>query len=137
MPTILQKNLANEIIENTKRKKPKNKKEMLVSVGYAQSVAGAKANEIIEQKGVIEALEELGFNENTAKKVVKEIMLNEKTDPNTKLKATDQVFKVMGSYKEGDKGNTFNFINVISREQKERIARRLIDGDKSSEEQSD
>ncbi len=39
-----------------------------------------------------------GFDEGSAKKVVSEIMLNNKEDSNTRLRATDQVFKVAGSY---------------------------------------
>ncbi len=71
---------------------------------------------MIESAGVQEALEDLGFNENSAKKVVAEIMLNEKVDPNARLKATDQVFKVRGSY-EADKsvngGTVNNFIQIV------------------------
>jgi hypothetical protein len=98
MPTVLQQNLAKEIIQNTKRKKPKNKGELVEMGGYSKTVAEAKPQVIIDQKGVQEALDDFGFSENNAKKVVSSIMLNEKTDPNPRLKATDQVFKVHGSY---------------------------------------
>lgn len=98
MPTNLQRNLAENIVKNLKRKKPLNKKELVVLGGYSETVAEAKPNTIIQQKGVQEALEEYGFTEDNAKKVVASIMLNEKVEPNARLKATDQVFKLKGSY---------------------------------------
>lgn len=98
MSTELQQNLAKEIIANSKRKKPKNKRDMLVSVGYATSTAEVKQKEIMEQKGVQEALIDFGFNVDNAKKVVAEILLDPENDPNSRLKATDQVFKVHGAY---------------------------------------
>ena len=45
-----------------------------------------------------EALEELGFNENTAKEVVGSILKDETIEPQHRLKAAEQVFKVHGSY---------------------------------------
>lgn len=98
MPTNLQRNLAENIVKNLKRKKPLNKKELVVSSGYDLTTAEKQVPAVFEQKGVKEALNELGFNEYSAKKVVKDIMLNEKVDANARLKATDQVFKVEGSY---------------------------------------
>lgn len=98
MSTILQENLAHELVKNIKRKKPKNKKELLVSAGYDETTAEATPGRTLEQKGVTDALTELGFTVENAKKVVQSIMLNEKTEPNARLKATDQVFKVEGAY---------------------------------------
>lgn len=115
MSTELQKNLAKEIVANTKRKKPKNKAELLDSVGYAKSVQETKPGEILNQIGVQEALEELGFTEYNAKKVVQEIMLNPYEDAGDRLKATDQVFKVKGSYKDSQE-NGKTLIVVISGE---------------------
>jgi len=98
MSTELQKNLARQIVKNLKREKPQNKRELLVSSGYALKSAMSVPQKIIEQIGVVEALNELGFSEQGAKSVVQEIMYNPETDPNARLKATDQVFKVEGSY---------------------------------------
>lgn len=98
MPTILQEKLADEIVLNTKRKKPKNKKELLVSVGYEENTATQNASTILEQKGVQDALEERGFTEGNAKRVVEKILNSDKTEPNARLKAADMVFKVHGSY---------------------------------------
>ena len=98
MSTILEKNLAQNIVKNARRKKPLNKKELVVSSGYAEISAQSSAHLILEQKGVQDELKVLGFTEDNAKRVVKEIMLNDKVDPSARLKATDQVFKVEGSY---------------------------------------
>ena len=98
MPTIRQKKLANAIVENMAQQKPKNKKELVVSSGYSEISAESSAHLIIEQKGVQEALEDLGFTMEGAMKVVQKIMYNDKLDPNARLKATDQVFKVTGGY---------------------------------------
>lgn len=96
MSTELQKNLAQNIVKNAKRKKPLNKKELLVISGYSQISAEASATEIIEQKGVKEELDNLGFDADSAKKVVKSILKTGKEE--NKLKAADMIFKVIGEY---------------------------------------
>ena len=98
MPTILQKKLAQEIVKNAKRKKPINKKELLVSVGYTPNTAEAKATEIIEQPGVKTELKNLGFSEEGAKDVVQEILYDKEEEGSTRLRAASEVFKVFGTY---------------------------------------
>lgn len=98
MSTDLQKKLAKELVNNLKSKKPKNKKDLLVSVGYDITTAETKPGEIIGQKGVQEELELLGFTEINAKKVVSKLMLDESQEGNVRLKAADMTFKVHGSY---------------------------------------
>jgi len=98
MATVRQKNLAKLIVENSKVDKPLNKGQMLEKVGYSKSMAKAKAGEILDSDGVKEELEVLGFTEAAAMKVVDEIMHNPDVDPSARLKATDQVFKVRGTY---------------------------------------
>lgn len=98
MGTIRQKKLAKAIVENLKAKKPKNKKEILVSVGYGELTADRNQKFIIGQEGVKEELIALGFNEYSAKKVVQEIMLDPTVEPSARLKASDQIFKVHGTY---------------------------------------
>lgn len=98
MATLLQKKLAKAIVKNAKSDKPLNKKQLLVSVGYSPNTADVNQKNIIEQKGVKEELEILGFTEQAAMKVVDEIMHDKNVDPSARLKATDQVFKVRGTY---------------------------------------
>lgn len=98
MPTLKQRKLAEKIIENVKEGKDLNKKDLLVSAGYDVVTAEASPGRTIDQKGVKQALHEYGFSEEGAKAVVREIMYSPNVDPNARLRATDQVFKVEGSY---------------------------------------
>lgn len=97
MSTIKQKKLARAIIDNATKDKPLNKKELVVSVGYSPVTADVKAGEIMEQKGVREALNDYGFNEDNAKQVVAEILLKKDAQDKDRLKAADMVFEVQGS----------------------------------------
>ncbi len=97
MGTFRQKKLAKALIDNAISNDPMNKGELLEKVGYAKNTAEAKPGEILEQKGVQEELKAYGFDEDSAKRVVKEVM-SEKEEPNARLKAADMVFKVHGSY---------------------------------------
>lgn len=129
MATILQEKLAQNIVNNTKRKKPLNKRELLVSTGYNEITAESIPDRIIKQKGVQEALEDLGFTEENAMKVVKSIMLNEKVDTNARLKATDQVFKVKGTYAPEKKINANMNVNIDIEEKANEAITRFLNGD--------
>lgn len=96
MATERQKKLAKAIVENAKSDKPKTKGELLESIGYAKSTSEAIPGEIMKQKGVQEELEILGFNEDSAKRVVSEILTT--SEDHNRLKAADMIFKVRGTY---------------------------------------
>ena len=96
MGTLLQKELAQNIIKNATRKKRLNKKELIVSSGYSEISAESSAKLILEQKGVQEELENLGFDPESAKTVVKRILTKGKEE--NQLKAADMIFKVSGEY---------------------------------------
>jgi hypothetical protein len=97
MATERQKKVAKLIVENVSLDDPLNAGEIVEKSRYSRSMV-IKPGVVIESQGVQEELEELGFTEENAKRVVKEIMLNGDIDPSARLKATDQVFKVKGSY---------------------------------------
>lgn len=97
MATIRQKRVAKLIIENTKLDIPKTGGEIVASSGYGVSMK-KNPQVIINSDGVREALEEQGFSEDNAKRVVKQILNSETAEPNARLKAADMVFKVHGSY---------------------------------------
>ncbi len=97
MGTVKQKRVAKLIIENTKLKKPLTGGEIVENSGYGVSMK-KNAFVVLESEGVKEELEANGFTEENAMKVVQEIMLNAKVEPNARLRATDQVFKVRGTY---------------------------------------
>ena len=98
MGTERQKKLAEKIIENSKKDKPDNKGVLLESVGYDKTTATKAPKRTFEQKGVKEELKARGFDEDSAKAVVKEILHNVEVKPDTRLRAAEQVFKVQGSY---------------------------------------
>jgi len=97
MPTTRQKRVAKAIIENATIDNPRTGGELVESSGYGVSMK-KNPQVVLNSLGVQEALTELGFSEDGAKKVVEEIMYNPKVDANARLKATDQVFKIHGSY---------------------------------------
>ncbi len=98
MTTQRQKNLAKAMVENLKAKKPKNKKELVVSSGYGITTAEKQVPAVFEQKGVIEELEKLGFSEENAKSVVGNILSDEDAKSRDRLTAADMTFKVHGTY---------------------------------------
>ena len=125
MATQKQKKVARLIVENTVIDKPLNGGQMLAKVGYSKSMQTAKVNDVLDSQGVRDELEILGFTTSNAKKVVSEIMLNEKVDPNARLKATDQVFKVNKEYSDAPLGNTFIQPVVVVFGQDDPLSRQL------------
>ncbi len=97
MSTQRQKKLARLIVENASLDKPLNGGRMLEKVGYSKNLV-KQPGRVLNADGVQEELEILGFTEANAKKVVQEIMLDEKADRPSRLKAADMVFKVQGTY---------------------------------------
>lgn len=95
--TQKQRKVAKLLIQNSTLDKPLNGGEIVEKSGYGESMKLYPAR-IIDTPGVDKALEEYGFTADGAKAVVQEIMYNPKADANARLKATDQVFKVEGSY---------------------------------------
>jgi hypothetical protein len=63
MSTLLQEELAEAMVKNKSlsRDKRKNKKELLVSVGYTTKTAEVKAKEIMNSKGVQDAFKAKGL----------------------------------------------------------------------------
>lgn len=57
-----------------------------------------KATEILESKGTLEELNNLGFTEEGAKGVVQEILYDVLVDKNIRLNAAKEVFKIFGTY---------------------------------------
>lgn len=97
MATTKQKRVARLQIDNLTLDEPLTDGELVESGGYGPSM---KKNpyKVLDSAGVKEALNEYGFSEDNAKRVVVEIMLDPEKDSSSRLKATDQVFKVHGSY---------------------------------------
>jgi hypothetical protein len=97
MATLRQKKLAQNIVQNTQDGLKKNKQELVVSSGYTPTQADKKAGEIMESKGVQVELRKLGFDSDSAKRVVAEI-LEFGEDDTVRLNAAKEIFKVHGDY---------------------------------------
>jgi len=97
MATIKQRKVAQLIIENETLDKPLTGGQMLEKVSYSVGIQ-KQPSRILESEGVKEALNDYGFNEENAKYVVASILMDEERDANARLKASDMVFKVHGTY---------------------------------------
>jgi len=135
MSTPKQEKLAEAIIENLKADKPKTREELAVSSGYALSTAEGGVKDIIEQKGVQDALEARGFTLENAKKVVSEIMLSDEAKDRDRLTAADMTIKVHGGYAPERKVNLnfsvdakdFEQFDEMSRKYDEEMKRKMLE----------
>lgn len=94
-PTPKQKKVAQAIIENSQSEQPTTAGIILDNIGYSKSIV-KNPQMIMESDGVKQALVDLGFHEDNAKRVVADIL--NKSEDNNRLKAADMIFKVSGSY---------------------------------------
>jgi len=97
MATTKQKRLARVIVENSMIDKPLNSTQIVEKSGYTGKTLLNPKN-VIETEGVQEELTKLGFTEDNAMKVVEQIMNNEDAQDHNRLKATELVFKVKGTF---------------------------------------
>jgi hypothetical protein len=80
-----------------KRTDIKNQGDIVVEAGYSAATR-VIPHKLLDTIGVKEALSDIGFNPETAKKVVESIMLDSKAMHRDRLKASEMVFKVHGTY---------------------------------------
>jgi hypothetical protein len=97
MPTQRQKRVAKLIIENATLDKPLTGGEMLANVSYSAGLQ-KQPSRILESEGVREALNDYGFSEDNAKRVVAGILNEPKAANKDRLKASELVFKVHGTF---------------------------------------
>lgn len=97
MATLRQKRVAKKIVENSTLDKPKSAGQVLKSVGYGTGLQN-QPKRVLESDGVQEELTNLGFTEDNAKRVVTDILESDKAANTDKLRASDMIFKVHGSY---------------------------------------
>lgn len=105
MSTILQENLASEII---KAKGKKNKKELLVSAGYDLTTAEASPGRTIQQKGVKKELAKYGL---TDKLITGSLVADIKKKPQKRLGELSLGADILGM-KGNDNADGIN-INLI------------------------
>ena len=122
-PTIRQRRLAKAIVDNMASGKQTAKAELLRQNGYGTGLQN-QPKRVLESVGTIKALSELGFNEETAKKVVESIMLDDNAKAGDRLKASDMVFKVHGTYA-AEKHVSLNIDTTVDNERIIELANRL------------
>jgi len=130
MATLRQRKLAKAIVENLEAEDTQTAGQLLEKVGYSPHLA-KQPGRVIESEGVQEALEEYGFTINNAKMVVSEIMLNSDVDPNARLKATDQVFKVKDGYAATKSVNLNIDVNTEAREKSKEAINQFLNGEEN------
>ena len=96
MATLKQKRVARRIVEALQIDNPPTAGEILEKAGYAPGVV-KNPSDILNSQGVRDELAKMGFDEDTAKSVVGEILIGGENDL-VKLKAADMVFKTFGTY---------------------------------------
>ena len=97
VPTIRQKNVASDLVEVMKNKESITGHDLIARNGYGTGLQH-QPSRVLESVGVKQALKDYGFTEDNAKKVVARILLSNKSKDENKLKASEQIFKVHGSY---------------------------------------
>lgn len=96
MSTVRQKKLAPEVVKNLQSPNPKPIGQVLKSVGYGTGLQN-QPKRVLESEGFKEEMAILGFDVETAKRVVGQIALEGEND-NVKLKASEMIFKVHGTF---------------------------------------
>lgn len=98
-PTPRQRRAARIMADIAMGKRPdiKNQGDIVIAAGYSPATA-VIPGKLLNTIGVEIALADNGFNPDTAKKVVNEILTSDKAMHKDRLKAADMVFKVHGTY---------------------------------------
>jgi hypothetical protein len=124
-PTPRQRNVARIMADVAMGKRPdiKNSGDIVVEAGYSPANK-EQPKRLLNTTGVHDALNDLGFNEQTAKNVVYSILTNEKAKHGDRLKASDMVFKVHGTYAP-DKHVNLNIDTTVDNERIIELANRL------------
>ncbi len=98
-PTPRQRRVAKIMLDvaQGKRLDIKSQGDIVIAGGYSPALKDSPKT-LLNTRGVEVALKELGFNPEGAKKVVESILYNENSADKDRLKASDMVFKVHGTY---------------------------------------
>jgi hypothetical protein len=123
--TQRQKRVARKLVENNQLDKPLSAGQVLKSVGYGTGLQNSPKR-VLESEGVKTELIALGFDPENAKKVVGEILDDESIEPQHRLKAAEQVFKVHGSYAAEKHANINMNVDLKVKEYVEGVTEKVI-----------
>ena len=134
MSTLLQEELAGAFVKNKSLPvyKRKNKKELLVSVGYSKTVAAKKPQEILDQKGVKDALAKYGLTEELITTALVEDIQNK---PEKRLGELTLGADILGMKGKEENHNTVNIL-VVSPENQQRYGIKKHDTTRPTESSS-
>lgn len=96
-PSPRQAKAAELIVQNLAEGKNVPVYEVLKSVGYGTGLQH-NPQRVLNSEGFKSALEEMGFTQDNAQRVVAEILLDGEKGASDRLKAADMIFKFFGSY---------------------------------------
>ncbi len=96
----------------------KSRFTMLVEAGYPYDKAISLCNILFENDHATREIRHRGFDANSAKLTMQEIMHDERTSPETRLKAATETLKVLGEYDDPEtpKDKTANILADILRD---------------------
>lgn len=123
MATDLQRDLAEAIVKNAKlpRGKRKNKKQLLVSVGYSPTTAEAMPTRTLEQAGVKNALAEFGLTEEL---ITRALVADIKKKPQKRERELALGAEILGMKKQQE-GSNKTLVLVVTGESAQRYAGRI------------
>lgn len=97
-PTPRQRRVAKLVVDAAMGKfEAESNKDIIAAAGYGKGLQNTPQR-VMNSDGVKEALEDYGFTPEGAKKVVESILYNRKAADKDRLKASEMVFKVHGTY---------------------------------------
>ena len=111
MPTLNQERTALKVKEVIESGETKDAKEILAFIGYGKGIQ-KNPKMVFESKGFKEALKQLGFSLDAADMTVAKILRTGKEE--NRLKASDQIYKRLGGYKQQEGGNQVNILVIPS-----------------------
>lgn len=124
MATELQKRALDKMVEKGRNGKKISVSATMREVGYSE-VTATHPDKLTKSQGFIELCDELGLTDSF---LTKALVADIKAKPKKREKELRLAFQVRGRLKENEeKGTTNNiFINNLTVEQRQRVARRII-----------
>lgn len=124
MSTLLQEDLAQEILRNKAlpRYKRKNRGEMVKSVGYSAETASVKATKIIESKGVQKALTALTERAGLTKELIQNALVDDiEAKPKRRVRELELGAAILGMTEHEKKGGDKTLIVIVAGESAQRF----------------
>ena len=126
-PTQRQRKFAKALINNQLKDKPDNITYLSESVGYSKETARTQQKRVLQAEGTKEALKEYGFDEDSAKRYLSNV-LNKPNKEANGVRACELIFKVVGSFAPEKKNIKVTSIEDMPPEELNRYRNKIADG---------